>query len=153
MAKMGRAALVRMEKQLLRLGRGLNGERFAIQIGKLRDAAVRHYGDDLTADHVGAGPAVLVLAPIHAEAAPDAVDLAVREQILLHGPVNELKIHLIAEAAEGLRGQLHIDSDRGAARPNVAVGRVSIHADTDHRTVISRGICLPCAASGQYNHR
>ena len=54
MAKMGRAALVRMEKQLLRLGRGLNGERFAIQIGKLRDAAVRHYGDDLTADHVGA---------------------------------------------------------------------------------------------------
>ena len=120
------------KKDILRLGRGLNGHAPPSQIGKRIDIAVAAHRDHLTADHVRRGPAVLIFAAVNGETAPNAVDFAAFHQLFFRFPVDDRENGLIPHARKGFRCQIHVDARGPSVHIFIIIRRVIITADDDH---------------------
>ena len=111
---------------------------FGLQGLKGVDVAVYIHRHHLVVAHIGPGPPVLVLPAVHGEAAPDAVDVPVVEQVLLFLPVDDGELRLIAHAGEGLAGQFDVDARQVAVYVHIAEGRIGVVAHGDGGPVLVR---------------
>ena len=134
------------EENLFRLGGALHHHGLARKVGQRFNAAVGIDRHHLTADHIGAYPAVQLLPPVHGKAAPDAVDGTAFHQLGFLLPVNDLQPHRIPYAGKGLGGNVHINAGGGAVIVHVDKRRVVIAA---HRELWQRCRRLHFAAGGQ----
>ena len=120
--KVGLVALEDVERGGVYLGDdGLAGE-----VLKARDAAVGANHDDLLVEHVGLGEGVVVLAALHGEAVPDAVDGAGVEQRVLGVPVDCLILNVPAELVGDGGGKVEVEAGELAVIAYEAIGRIRL---------------------------
>ena len=143
------------QKDLLWLAGGLYGNGLAVQVAHGVNVACCIDGDDLPADHVGAGPLVILLTPVHGEAAPNAVDLPAIQQRPFLLPVDGRKHRLIAHPPESFGCDLHIDTGWIAVIVQIDEGRIGVAADGDlrQRRYIRLPCCLRRAAAERSGHK
>ena len=131
--KLGNIRLAALQKDLFRLTGRLNGNGLAVQVIHGVNIAFCIDGDDLPADHVGAGPLVILLTPIHGETAPNTVDLPIVHERPFLLPVDGCEHRLIAHPPERLNCDLHVDAGGVAVVVQIDKGRIGVAADGDVR--------------------
>ena len=129
------------EKKLLRLAGALHGNGLSGKVAECPDAAVGIHRNHLTAHHVGARPAVDLLASIHGKAAPDAVYDAAFHQICFLLPIDRFKPGSISHAAECFGGNLHVDPGGNTVIVQVNIGRIGIAPHNDLRKTALLRVC------------
>ena len=128
---MGNIRLSALQKDLFRLTGRLNGNGLAVQVIHGVNIAFCIDGDDLPADHVGAGPLVILLTPIHGETAPNTVDLPIVHERPFLLPVDGCEHRLIAHPPERLVRDLDVDARRIAVFIHIHERRVGVASDGD----------------------
>ena len=121
----GKLGLVALE-HVKRSGVDLGHDSLAGQACEIGDVATGLHDDDLLIEHVGIGEGVAVLAALHGEAVPDAVDVALGQQRILGIPIDGGQLQLPAVlVAHGL-SQIKVEAGVLAVVADEAVRRIAL---------------------------
>ena len=137
----------------------LRQHRLAGQILKLLRVAVLLHDHHLLVVHVRLRERVVVLAVLHGEAVPDAVDGAAADERVLRVPVDGLQLELPAHLLAHGFGKLQVEAGELAIVAHVAVRRIPLVETHRQRERAVRGRAVgalrisAAGATGQHHRR
>ena len=134
------------QQQFLRLSGYLHGNTLIIQVGQCTDIAVSLHDDHLPAVHIRPRPVVAILPPGHGEAAPQAVHLSVRKQLVLLLPGYLPEVRRPPQALAGCFCDLHVDTRIGAILIQIEIRLIVVAANDQHRQFFRFRLPLSAAA-------